>query len=175
MKVHQTSISEIAIITAGVAFVLTVYLMDNPPELMSILAIILTGAGFAGAIGFAVKGRERVRGFAIVGVIFWAATVLPLIRFPINAVIVVPNQCRTEVEMLVNKAKIPVVRHPAVNFNCLEYFSKGKSGWMVWFYQSTLLNDARANGYYCEITYTPVLKSFSWCRSTGDSRMVGLH
>ena len=99
---------------------------------------------------------------------------LAITRFPVSATVLVPMQYGDHVGSLLKDECILVARDRFESFNCSYHRSVPCFGWQVWLSQSTLVSDATAKGYYCEITYAPVIPWFTWRITTGNSRMIGL-
>ncbi len=97
-----------------------------------------------------------------------------LVRIPQSATILVPWQYGDAMKAALKRHDIPATRHTAGNFNC-QYFEsvEGKVN-KIWLAENLLLDDAKANGYYCEISYRPILPFANWSANAGDDRMVGL-
>lgn len=97
-----------------------------------------------------------------------------LTRIPMEAEILVPWEYGDTMERALNDAGVAVTRDRAGNFNCQYFRSVQGLAYQVWRSERFLLKDATTNGYYCEITYTPVLEGCDWRKCVGNSRMVGL-
>lgn len=94
--------------------------------------------------------------------------------FPIDAIVLVPSQHGDHVCELLKDQHVLFVRDRTESFSGSHQRSLPGFGWQVWLSQSAIMSDAESEGYYCEITYFPVLSYFRWKRSVGDSRMIGL-
>lgn len=93
---------------------------------------------------------------------------------PIDATILVPWQYGDLMETALNRHGIPATRDRAGNFNCQYFRSVEGRAYQIWLAETYLLDDATANGYYCEISYAPLLSIRNWRNSVGNDRMVGL-
>lgn len=93
---------------------------------------------------------------------------------PIQATVLVPGQHYEDINSELNHIGISTIRSNAISFNAYYQRSLPGLGWRVWMNESKLFDAARRDGYYCEITYTPLIERFEWSASVGNSRMVGL-
>lgn len=114
--------------------------------------------------------RRKISIF-ICGVLLIISVVITCI--PINAIVLVPSQHGDHVCELLKDQHVLFVRDRTERFNCSYQRSLPGFGWQVWLSQSAIMSDAESEGYYCKITYIPVLSYFAWKRTVGDSRMIG--
>ncbi|MEM7559186.1 MAG: hypothetical protein AAF394_08680 [Planctomycetota bacterium] len=112
--------------------------------------------------------------FSILLSLLFALSFALLTQIPIQATILVPAEACMEMRQALSEAGTPATQDHVVWMNTAHFRSVPGLGIEVWLVQSSLLTDAKNNGYYCCIEYTPLIDSFRWSKSVGDSRMVGL-
>lgn len=116
--------------------------------------------------------------FSIKAIFFITTVTGLLISFlaciPTTAKILVPWQHGDAMENSLARQGARATRAKAGSFNCQYFSSIDGKAYKIWLAQNALLKDAKAGGYYCEITYTASLPIRTLRIGVGDDRMVGL-
>ncbi len=99
-----------------------------------------------------------------------SCAMLSVICIPVTAVIEIPTDFAAHVEVVFKKNSIPAELDSG-KWNATYYRSPA---YAMILSQRILFMDAQENGYFCSITYFPILKLFAWEQNVGDPSMVGL-